>query len=343
MEKFKVGIVGADTRMGQELVRRLLTHPFVEVAAASSSAYAGRPINEVCPQLMGLTSLTLVGEQEVIARADVVFNADTSFNSQELGALCIKNRCVFIDLSDEFRLSNEADFKAYSGEDFSYAGLHEAAIYGLPELMRDQMLGKVLIANPGAAATAAALALIPPVLDGLISCDGIAINAAISAADAPGLSRPAREFGSAANNIALGPDGTIDRYEIEQLLTIAAGKNVRITYAPTTVCASRGVLVSCFVRTQLAASEKTLTNSLVKLYNSERFVRILPPGAAPSTTAVYGTNCCDIGVRCFERTGTAVITAALDTLGKGSVGQAIQNMNTLLSLPEHIALVSSPQ
>lgn len=338
MEKFKTGVIGADTRIGQELVRRLLMHPFVEVVAASSAEYSGKPLSHICPSLCGMTNLPLVKELDVIAKSDVVFNADMTIDGQELGAQCIKNKCVFIDLGEAFRLADEEAFDRYFGSGFAYAGLHDAAIYGLPELMRDQMPGKVLIANPGAVATGAALALTPLILDGLIIADGIFIDAVVSTADIPPVTQGIRHTFEGAGNAALCPSEGVAQYEIEQMLSIAAARPIKVTCATNAVGISRGVLVNCFVRTQLSASDRTLTNSLVKLYDSERFVRILPPGVTPSVQAVCGTNYCDISVRFMERSATAVITAALDPLGKGSAGQAVQNMNALLSVPEHLSL-----
>lgn len=336
MDKFKTGVIGADTRIGQELVRRLLTHPFVELAAVSSSENPGKYLATVCPSFFGQTDLTLVGEEEVIAKADVVFNADPYINSQELGAVCIKNKCVFIDLGDAFRFADAESYSLFKGEDFAFPGLHDAAIYGLPELMRDQMTGKVLVACPGAAATGAVLGLVPPVLEGLISHEGITVTAAVSAAD---LGDGRTAFGSAADDIgSVCGAPPVARYEIEQMLSIASGHSVRITFAENRVCASRGVLVTCFAKTALSANAKTITSTLEKIYAEEKFIRILPPDTPLSTRAVLGTNLCDLSVSCSERTSTAIITAALDPLGKGSAGQAIQNMNALLSLPEQFSV-----
>lgn len=333
MDRFKVGIVGADTAVGAQLARLLLRHPVVELVALGSLEHAGRMPEEFFPALRGLFSQPLCSWQRVVEAADVVFGAEPLIDGQELAAACIKDKDVFIDLGPALRLYSEEEHTRWLGTPFLHPGLHDAAIYGLPELMRGEMSGKVLVGVPGAAATASLLALAPLMAEGLIEPDGINISAMLPAAACDGSTG---ELG------AFLPGQFIETAEIEQLLSDAAEKTVRVLMTPHSVSAPRGVAVTCFAKAALAADRRTLRSAYERYYGGERFVRVLPEGVCPDTASVIGSNVCDIGVRFDERTGRVVAMAALDRLMKGSAGQAVQCMNRLLSMPEEIAVEELP-
>lgn len=336
MDRFRIGITGADSRQGRQLIKLLLNHPIAELVAVSSTrAGDNRPVSRVFPSLQGLCPLSLCPEEQVLQLADVVFNADITGDSQELAAACIKNKCVFIDMATSFRIASEEEYRQWFGDGFAYPGLNDASVYGLPELLREHLEGKVLVGLPGAAATASLLALVPLLNEGLVESEGIVINAMLPWDDC---SAPDTEAVSALA-AGLYPETP----EIEQLLSESAGRTVRATVIPSCTPSKRGLLVTCCAKAALSASARTLQTAMESYYSGERFIRVLPnSGRSASTDTVLGTNVCEISVRHDERTGRVIVCAALDSLMKGSAGQAVQCMNRILSIPEELGLETSP-
>ncbi len=328
MDRFKIGIVGADSPQGGQLIKLLLSHPVAELVAVSSRSGETQSVSEVFPSLLGLCDLSFIPVARTLELADVIFNADPYADSQELAALSIKSKCVFLDMGLPFRVSSEDEYRAWFGTGFVYPGLHDAAIYGLPELLRDHMLGKVLVGVPGPAATASLLALVPLLNEGLVSVEGIVIDARVPES---GQHSP---FASGQSH---------ETPEIEQILSEAAGRIVRATVSVSSAPSRRGLTVTCYAKATLSASTRTLSSALESYYSEERFVRVLPAGSGtPALEGVIGSNMCLLSARFDERTGTAVVCASLDSLMKGSAGQAIQCMNRVLSMPEDIGLGQMP-
>lgn len=343
MDKFKVGIIGATGYAGVELVRLLAGHPLVELTAVASQSFMGKPISEVYPSLYGLCDLICVSNEEVIAKSDVVFAAVPSGISQELAAECIQSKCVFIDLGADFRLDSEEDYAEWYGGSYKYPGLHEAAVYGLPELFRDQMPGRVIVGNPGCYPTASALALAPALREGLIEPQGIIIDAK------SGVSGSGRSLTQASHFIDVNENFNaykvgVHRHtpEIEQTLTRVLGSPVRLTFVPHLLPVSRGILATCYAKSTLPCSLKTLRNAYEKAYANEPFVRVLPEGKEACIRNVTMSNFCDISLHFCERSQTVIITSAIDNMIKGAAGQAVQNMNILLSMPETLGLEMIP-
>jgi len=338
MERFKIGIIGADTPQGQQLICLLLNHPIADLVAVSSAGDVGTrqgmPVSNVIPSLLGLCSMHFVDNTQVLTEADVVFCADPGASNEELVAECIKNKCVTLDLGLAFRLVDEENYRLCYGSGFVYPGLHSAAIYGLPELLRDHMSERVLAGIPGAVPTAALLALTPLINEGLVECDGIVIDAKLPS----GENTASRLFCADGAPLECANDAP----EIEQLLSEAAGRKIAVTLTGCRTSSRRGLMVTCVAKAALAANSRTLRTALSTYYTDERFVRILPPSGRVDVSAVEGSNLCDISVRFDERTGRVIVCAALDSLMKGSAGQAVQCMNRLLSMPEEIGLEIMP-
>lgn len=343
MEKFKVGVIGATGYAGVELVRLLLSHPLVELAAVASQSFAGKPLWEVYPAFYGLCDSICVSSEEVIAKSDLVFAAVPGGVSQELAALCVKGKCMFIDLGADFRLADESDYIKWYGGTFSYPSLHEAAVYGLPELFRDLMPGKVIVGNPGCYPTAAALALAPALAEGLIEAEGIIIDAKSGVSGAGRSLTQNTHFIDVNENFNAYKVGTHRHTpEINQTLSTVSEQPVSVTFVPHLLPISRGILCTCYARGAISCSEKTLRNAFEKAYGNEPFIRVLPEGIEACIRNVTGSNLCDISLHFCEETGTAVITSAIDNMIKGAAGQAIQNMNILLSMPETAGLEMIP-
>ena len=331
MEKFKIGIIGAARPCGKELIRLLLQHPLSELVAVSSEGYQGRRLSELYPGI-GIQDIIITTNEEVISQSDIVFCALDGDN-QELAAASIKGKSVFIDLGTAFRLSDEEEYAQWYGGSFEYPGLHEAAIYGLPEILRDAMTGRVIIGCPGAVASGAILALAPAFSAGLLNNEGVTVNAVL----------PSAAFNAQGEGmLSLGVCGFRETAEIEQMLSEAAGASIRLTVIPQLVEAKRGMLVTCLAKGNLSASLRTLRNAYEKFYADEPFIRLLPNGTGASTNTVIGSEFCDISIHFDERTSTVAITAAMDYFMKGTAGNAIQCMNRIVSVPEGIGIDNFP-
>lgn len=172
----KAGIVGATGYAGAELVRLLLGHPQAQVAAISSVSFEGKALSEVYPAYVDLCDMVCSAADEVVEKSDVVFAALPHGLSQELAKTCDEKGKAFIDLGADFRLDSEEAYKEWYGGEYLDKDLHERAVYGLPELFRQDIFGKTIIANPGCYTTGAPLALAPAVKNGLISLEGIIID-----------------------------------------------------------------------------------------------------------------------------------------------------------------------
>lgn len=168
MEKIKAGVIGATGYAGLEIVRLLLSHPFVEVAAVSSVSFEGRAISEIYPQLTGIFGETLANDAAVADRCDVVFGSLPAGLSEPIARRCFDAGKLYIDMGADFRLKNEADYKQWYGKDYADPALHEAAVYCIPELHRARLAGAKLIGNPGCYPTSIALGLAPAVKAGAI-------------------------------------------------------------------------------------------------------------------------------------------------------------------------------
>ena len=338
MDRFKTGIIGAATPQGAELVRLISEHPMCDLTAVSSSSLDGKTLAEALPRFRGRSDMTFVSENEVIENADVVFNADNMLDAQDVAAACINQKSVLIDLSPEFRY-NDADLYAiWHGGEYRYPALHNAAVYCVPELLRERLAGKVLVSCPGAIAAGALLALVPALLEDLIQPDGIVISACVPSVAVNG-GRGTTDAYSLTSYTAGEP---VETGEIESILSAAADARVSATVMPSVVPTARGMMVCCRAATRVAGSDSALRAAYEKQYGSEHFIRLLPSGESPSTAEVENTNFCDISITRVERTGSVVITAAYDYYLKGSAGQAVQNMNALLNMPEYFGLDFAP-
>ena len=154
----KAGVVGATGYAGAELVRLLTGHPQAELAAISSVSFTGQALSDIYPAYYHICDLVCGTQEEVVEKSDVVFAALPHGLSQELAKTCYDAGKVFIDLGADFRLENEDDYKEWYGGTYLYKELHEQAVYALPELFREQIRGKKIIANPGSYTTAVPLA-----------------------------------------------------------------------------------------------------------------------------------------------------------------------------------------
>jgi len=328
-------VAGASGYAGGELLRLLLTHPELSVGPVAGGSSAGRPVTELHPQLPQLEGTSFAETTpEVLAEADVVFLALPHGQSAALAAALPPDLPV-VDLGADHRLASATDWARFY--DTPYAGEWP---YGLPELFRDQLVGATRIAGPGCNATAMTLALGPLLAAGLVE------PADLVTTTASGTSGAGR--GLAASLLASEVMGSMSAYkvaahrhtpEVRQSLGRLAGTEVTLSYTPTMVPMPRGILATCTARTTV--SEDALRAALQEQYADEPFVHVLPAGRWPVTAATVGSNACHLQVAVDADAGRAVVVAALDNLGKGAAGQALQCANLALGLDETAGLSAS--
>lgn len=332
-KKIKVGIIGATGYAGAELFRLLYSHRNVEIAAVSSTSFEGKALSEVYPALTNEKTYVLCDMDGVIEASDVIFAALPHGLSEELAAKCDGKGKVLIDLGADFRLTDEAEYTKWYGLEYKYPALHEKTLYCLPEINREKIKDIDIIANPGCYPTSIALGLMPAIKNGLVSTDSVIIDSKSGVTGAGrGLSQTTHY---PDNNEAFSAyKAGLHRHtpEIEQTLSMFAGKKVNVTFVPHLLPVNRGILSTIYVKTEKSFDE--IYAAYEAAYANEKFVRLQPKGSFANIKNVRCSNYCDISLHFDEHTKTLIITSAIDNMVKGAAGQAIQNMNIRFGFDE---------
>ena len=334
-----MAVIGASGYSGGELVRLLLGHPCAAVTRVGGASSAGSKLGEVHPHLLGSPAAELVLEPaEEIEGVDVAFLALPHGRSAELAPMLLDAGTRVIDLAGDFRLPASAYPEWYGFEHPAPAWLGKA-VYGLPELFRDQVSGAELVANPGCYPTPVALGLSPLMLAGLLGPGPIIVDGKT------GLSGAGRAATEALSYSATEESVRPYRFpahqhtpEMERSLELATGSASNVSFVPHLVPSVRGVLITAYARAAAGSTTATLTDALAAAYAAEPFVRVLSAGGMVDTKRTRGTNVVELQAVVDPRTGTAVVAGALDNLVKGAAGQAIQNLNLMLGVDETTAL-----
>jgi N-acetyl-gamma-glutamyl-phosphate reductase len=335
---WRTSVLGASGYAGGELLRLLTRHPSLEVAWVSAGSNAGKPLGEVHPQLVSLADRPLLaGDDPRLGDVDVLFLALPHGESAAAVERLATDGTIVIDLGADFRLADPASWERF------YGGTHAGTwVYGLPELpgARHALRDQSRIANPGCYPTAVALALAPLLAAGLIDPDDVVVVAA-SGTSGAGRSAKANLLGSEVmGDLSAYKAGGAHQHipEIRQSLSTAAGRPVTLSFTPVLAPMPRGILATCTARLTGATTTDGLRAALDSNYADEPFVTVLPPGQWPHTAATLGSNSCHLQVASDRDAGRAVVVSAIDNLGKGAAGQAIQNANLALGLPETTGL-----
>jgi len=339
----KIGVLGASGYTGAELVRLLIRHPCVEIVLLTADRRAGRAMADVFPQFSPYTLPTLTSIEDADWKTlslDVAFCALPHGTTQEVikDLMARAPATKVVDLSADFRLADPDAYARWYGRAHAAPELQKSAVYGLTEIYRAKIETAKLVGNPGCYTTCAQLALIPLLKAKAIDPDEIVIDAK---SGVTGAGRAAREdmlFAEVSEGFhAYGVGHHRHMAELDQEFSSAAGREVVVTFTPHLVPMNRGLLSTIYVR-GLKASPQDLHAILLKSYAKEPFVHVLPFGATPQTRHVRGSNMTFIGVATDRIAGRAIICSALDNLTKGASGQAVQNMNVMLGLPETLGL-----
>ena len=342
-KRAKIGVLGASGYTGAELLRLLLRHPGVEIALLTAERRAGQHMRQVFPQFSpyALPKLLAIDAVDWKAQAlDLAFCALPHATTQAVikDLLAAAPRTKVVDLSADFRLADPAAYARWYGHEHHAPDLQKEAVYGLPEVYREKIKAARLVANPGCYTTCAELPLIPLLSAKAIDPDAIIIDAK---SGMTGAGRGAKEdmlFSEVADGFhAYGVGRHRHMAELDQEFSRAAGREVIVSFTPHLLPINRGIFSTIYLR-GLKTSPDGLHAILARVYAGEPFVHLLPFGETPQTRHVRGSNMIFIGVAKDRVEGRAIICAALDNLTKGASGQAVQNMNLMLGLPETLGL-----
>src|SRR5258706_9828939 len=352
-ETVKVGIVGASGYSGEELVRLLLTHPHVELAAVTSRQYAGQTLAQVFPRFASHPRAKALHFSEPVdsalaKQAEIVFLALPHGVAAEYAGPLLQAGCVVIDLSADFRVKSAAVYKEFYAHDHPAPDLLAKAVYGLPEIYREQIKKASLVASPGCYPTSILVPVIPLLKAGLIKPNGIIAD---SMSGVSGAGRKAElDYLFVECNESMRPYGVPKHRhlsEIEEQLTLAAGAKVTIQFTPHLVPVNRGILTTIYAAPAEHFSDAAGAAGLgekvaacyAEAYGDEPFIRLLDGKALPDTKNVAGTNVIEIAWRLDPRTGRLIAMSALDNIVKGASGQAVQSFNILCGFSETAGLI----
>jgi N-acetyl-gamma-glutamyl-phosphate reductase len=339
-----VAVVGATGYAGAELVRILAGHPQVQLTILTSRNYAGQAFSSIYPALSG--SVDLICESYSLDRvcdiADVVFTALPHKLPMEIVPDLIRRGKKVIDLSADFRFQDRAAYEACY-QPHKAPDLLPRAVYGLSEVYFDQVRRADLVGNPGCYPTSVLLPLIPLVKNDFLKLDSIVADSKSGVSGAgrsPSLTTLYCEVTESFKPYKIA----VHRHnpEMDEILGREAGQNLHLTFVPHLVPMSRGMLTTIYARCSRSLRAADIKNCLQADYQDRPFVRLRPEDMPPNTLHVRGTNCCDIGFKLDERNHRLILVSAIDNLVKGAAGQAVQNMNIMLGLPETAGLLNTP-
>lgn len=337
----KVGIIGATGYAGAEIVRLLMNHPQAEIKWYGSKSYIEQKYADVYRNMFKLVEDVCKDDNllELSKEVDVIFTATPQgFLGGVLNEEILSN-CKVVDLSADYRIKDVSIYEEWYKIEHKSPQFIEEAVYGLCEINREDVKKARLIANPGCYTTCSILTIYPLVKEGLIDPDTIIIDAK------SGVSGAGR--GAKVQNLYCEVNESMKAYgvcthrhtpEIEEQLSYAAGKPIKLVFTPHLAPMNRGILATAYAKIMPGVTYERIRAAYDKYYAGEKFIRVLDKDVCPETRWVEGSNLVDVNFKIDERTGHVIMMGALDNLVKGAAGQAVQNMNLLFGLDESMGL-----
>ncbi|NDE95889.1 MAG: N-acetyl-gamma-glutamyl-phosphate reductase [Actinobacteria bacterium] len=331
----RVGIVGASGYAGGELLRLLATHNKFDPSYIAAGSNAGEEISSIHSHLTSYFGRKFEKTSaKELNLCDLVFMALPHGESAALVSE-LRSDLKIVDLGADFRLRDRAKWEKY------YGGAHAGTwTYGLPELpgQRGKISESTRVANPGCYATAIALATAPAIAHGAIDASDIVVVAASGTTGAGRTNKVNLSASEIMNSLSSYKFGGVHQHtpEIEETLSKASGEEVRISFTPILAPMPRGILATVTAKTALA--ESAIREIYQRSYANEKFVTLLPKGQLPETSSLIGSNGVQLQLAVDTHTSRLVVSAALDNLGKGAAGQALQNANLIAGFDETLGL-----
>ncbi len=328
-----IGIIGGTGYTGGELARILCRHPDVEIRAMTSRQNAGRPVVESHPYLKGYVDLDFTERISDTDGLDLVFVATPHGVAMSEVPKLLEQGIKAIDLSGDYRLKDVKEYTKWYGHEHTDMDNLQDAVYGLPELFRDDIRGADLVANPGCYATSAILACAPLMKSGLVD-DRVVVDAK-SGTSGAGMVPSARTHHATCSSAVIPYGIGTHRHtpEVEMAVDMFAGSHMDLTFVPHLVPIVRGILSDCYFDLKKEISQEELDQVYEKQYGKERFVHYVKE---PAVREIAGSNHAEISARVLG--DKAVAFGAIDNLVKGASGQAIQCMNLMLNIDEAAGL-----
>ena len=341
-ERIQVGIIGASGYGGIQLVRLLLEHPHVELAYLGGHSSAGKAYSEIYPHLSNIVNLKIepIDLDAIAQRCQVVFLGLPNGLACDMAPVLMAKGCKVLDLSADYRFKDLDTYTTWYKKERSDQETAVQAVYGLPELYRENIKTAQLIGCPGCYPTASLMALSPLLKQGLIIPETAIIDAK------SGTSGGGRE--GKISMLLAEAEGSLGAYgvakhrhtpEIEQIGSDLAGSEIRVQFTPHLIPMVRGILSTVYatLRDPGLVRDDLLT-IYSAFYRSSPFIKILPSGVYPQTKWAWGTNLCYIGIETDPRTDRVIVMSAIDNLVKGQAGQAVQCMNLMMGWEEALGL-----
>lgn len=334
----RVAVLGATGYTALELIKLLLRHPAVEIAAVTSRQEGRTPIARIHPSLSGRIELAVedAAADDIAARADCVFSCLPHAASAEIAMKLLAAGTRVVDFSADYRLDDPATYQKWYEHEHPDPSRLGKTVYGLPELFREEIPAAKLVANPGCYPTSAILPLAPLLKAGLVEPTDIIIDSKSGVSGAgrtPKLNTLYPECNESISAYGVGKHRHMP--EIEQILGRATGKTIESIFTPHLVPMDRGILTVSYSRPTGKLTADDVMQTLREFYAREPFVQIVDH--LPATKDVSGTNYCHITPRIVR--GRVLLISVIDNLIKGASGAAVQNMNLMFDQPETTALV----
>ena len=333
----KVAILGASGYSGIEAVRLLGSHPRVELTLLTSEHYAGRAVAQVHRHLAGLKlpSFEQMKVEVIAQRAQIVLSCLPERVGAQVIAQLLERGLRVIDFSADYRLKEPAAYAATYGVEHPAPALLAEAVYGLTEFHREEIARARLVANPGCYPTGALLGALPLIRRGLVDPASLLIDAksgTTGARRAAALDQLFAEVNESVRPYRVGNHRHVP--EMEQELARALGGEVALLFVPHLLPVNRGILSSIFLRPRPGIAAADIQAAFESCYAGSPFIRMLAGGEMPELRNVRATNNCEIAFVLAPRAQALVVITAIDNLGKGAAGQAIQNLNLMLGIDE---------
>ncbi|MCO5761998.1 MAG: N-acetyl-gamma-glutamyl-phosphate reductase [Chromatiaceae bacterium] len=337
----RIGIVGGTGYTGVELLRLLAQHPQAEIVAITSRGDAGTAVSGMFPSLRGRVDLRFEDPAKAnLSACDVVFFATPNGIAMQQAPALLEAGVRVIDLAADFRIKDVAEWEKWYGMTHGCPEWIDKAVYGLPEMNREQIRSARLVANPGCYPTAVQLGFMPLLKSGLIETSSLIADAKSGVSGAGRKAETHIMFAEASDNFkAYGVPGHRHLPEIRQGLSVMSGASVGLTFVPHLTPIIRGIHATLYGRIK---SEADFQGLFERAYADEPFVDVLPEKSHPETRSVRSANICRIAVHRPQGGDTLVILSVIDNLVKGAAGQAVQNMNLMFGLDESTGLCQLP-
>jgi N-acetyl-gamma-glutamyl-phosphate reductase len=339
--KLKIGVVGGTGYTGVELLRLLAQHPHAEIKLITSRGEAGTRVSAMFPSLRGRVDLEFsMPSDAALKKCDLIFFATPNGVAMQQARALYDAGVKIIDIAADFRIKHIPNWEKWYGTKHACPELVAEAVYGLPEVNREQIRGARIVANPGCYPTAVQLGFLPLVRNKLADMRHLIADAKSGVSGAGRKAEVHTLFAEAADNFkAYGVMGHRHHPEISQGLAAMAGTDVGLVFTPHLTPMIRGIHATLYAT---LSGDVDVQSLYEKTYAGEPFVDVMPAGSHPDTRSVRGSNLCRIAVHRPHGGDTAVVLSVIDNLTKGAAGQAVQNMNLMCGFTETTGLEQIP-